>query len=87
MKVFPKLFESEGITEEVCFKAGETFDAAMHQEALDRLTNNLKQMEEDHGKDDELVKACRIISDPKEAEEFTQMKGTMAAIVHPTAQV
>lgn len=87
LDVFPKLFDAEGITDEVCFKLGETFDAAMSKEAWDRLRSNYEHMKKDHGEDDPLVKACRVIPDAKEAEEFTQMKGALGAVVHPTGQV
>ncbi|KAK8853497.1 hypothetical protein IAR55_004204 [Kwoniella newhampshirensis] len=84
---FDKLFQDEGIAEKVCFKKGETFDAAMTQEAWDRLRGAYDMMQKDHGVDGDVIRECRLIEDPKEAEEFTQMKGCLAAVVHPTGQV
>ena len=84
---FAQVFESEGISADVAFKLGETFDAAMSQEAWDRLKGNYEHMKRDHGENDYIVKSCRLIEDPKEAEAFTQMKGTVGAVVHPTGQV
>lgn len=84
---FKRLFESEGIANEVCFKMGDTFDAAMTVEAWDRLKAAYEGMKTDCGDDDEIVKACRLIEDPTEAEEFTQMKGCLGAVVHPSGQV
>lgn len=83
---FKELFESEGIAEEVCFKLGETFDAAMSVEAWDRLKSNLEQMQKDHP-ESEIAKSCRLIEDAKEAEEYTQMRGAVGAVVHPAGQV
>lgn len=84
---FSHLFESEGIASEVAFKMGETFDAAMSQEAWDRLKGNYEHMKRDHGENDYIVRSCRLIEDPKEAEAFTQMKGCVGAVVHPAGQV
>jgi glycine/D-amino acid oxidase-like deaminating enzyme len=81
---FKELAELENITEEVCLKFGETFDAAMTDEAWMRLRGALQAMEDDHGVDDEVVKVCK---DAARAEEFTQMKGALAAVVHPTGQM
>ena len=85
LAAFKKLFEDEGIAEEVCFKLGETFDACMSQEAEDRLRGNLEDMKRDHP-GHEIVEGCRVL-ERAEAEEFTQMKGCRAAIVHPSGQV
>ena len=87
LEAFKELCKQEGITEEVCLKFGETFDAAMTEEAGTRLKGALKAMRDDHGDDNEFVKACRTIEDPTEAEIFTQMKGALAAIVHPSGQM
>jgi hypothetical protein len=87
LTAFKELCEEEGITEEVCLKFGETFDAAMTDEAWIRLKGALQAMRDDHGDDDDVVKVCRTIEDPSQAEEFTQMKGALAAIVHPSGQV
>jgi hypothetical protein len=87
LKAFQELCEHEGITEEVCLKFGETFDAAMTDEAWARLKGALQAMRDDHGEDDDVVKVCRIIEDAGKAEDFTQMKGALAAIVHPSGQM
>lgn len=84
---FSHIFESEGLIKDVAFRLGDTFDAAMSQEAWDRLKGNYEHMKADHGANDYIVKACRLIDDPVEAEEFTQMKGCVGAVVHPTGQV
>ncbi|XP_014550225.1 hypothetical protein COCVIDRAFT_43181 [Bipolaris victoriae FI3] len=87
LEAFKELCEQEGITEEVCLKFGETFDAAMTEEAWKRLKGALEAMRDDYGDDNEFVKVCRVIEDPTQAETFTQMKGALAAIVHPSGQV
>lgn len=87
LAAFNRLFTEEGISEEVCFKLGETFDACMSDEAEERLLSNLEEMKRDHGEANEIVKGCRVIMDRKEAEEFTQMKGCQSAVVHPAGQV
>jgi hypothetical protein len=87
LAAFKDLCEHEGITDEVCLKFGETFDAAMSDEAWVRLKGALQAIRDDRGADDDVVKMCRTIEDPTRAEEFTQMKGAQAAIVHPTGQV
>ncbi|WVQ86208.1 hypothetical protein IAT38_008376 [Cryptococcus sp. DSM 104549] len=84
---FEQLFEDEGIAEEACFKLGETFDAAMTEEAWTRLRGAYEQMKTDLGEDAECIRDCRLIEDAAEAEEFTQMKGCLAAVVHPSGQV
>ncbi|KZM21387.1 uncharacterized protein EKO05_0006148 [Ascochyta rabiei] len=87
LPAFRDLATEEGITEEVCLKFGETFDAAMTDEAWARLKGAFEAMRKDHGDDHEIVKACRIIDDAQKAEEFSQMKGALAAVVHPTGQI
>ncbi|CAK3917417.1 FAD dependent oxidoreductase [Lecanosticta acicola] len=87
LSAFKHLADQEGFADEVCLKFGETFDAAMTEEAWIRLRDNLEAMKKDHGKDDEIVKACRLITDAHEAEEFSQMKGAIAAVVHPAGQI
>jgi hypothetical protein len=87
LEAFKELCKQEDITEEVCLKFGETFDAAMTDEAWARLKGALKAMRDDHGEDDEVVKVCRVIEDAGKAEDFTQMKGALAAIVHPSGQM
>jgi plasmid maintenance system antidote protein VapI len=87
LSAFKELCAAEGITEEVCLKLGETFDAAMTEEAWARLSNALEEMRKDHGDDNDMVKLCRVIDDQAQAEDFTQMKGALKAIVHPTGQV
>ncbi|PVH78497.1 FAD dependent oxidoreductase superfamily [Cadophora sp. DSE1049] len=87
LPAFDKLLAEEGITEEVCFKLGETFDAAMSEEAWTRLKGAYDLMKKDHGEDGEVVRDCRLIEDPEGAEGFTQMIGCLAAVVHPAGQV
>lgn len=87
LQAFERLAKEEGITEEIALKFGETFDAAMTEEAWTRLKDAYDAMRDDQGVDDDIFKLCRLIEDPSEAEEFSQMKGTLAAIVHPTGQV
>lgn len=74
--------------EETSFKLGETFDAAMTPEAVQRLKLALEQMQRDlGGADGAVIRECRLVDDPKEAEEVTQMKGCVGAIVHPSGQM
>jgi hypothetical protein len=87
LSAFKDLTDEEGIAEEVCLKFGETFDAAMTDEAWTRLKGALEAMRKDHGDDHHIVKLCRVIEDAHQAEEFTQMKGTLAAVVHPAGQM
>ena len=87
LPAFEQLLGNEGIAEEVCFKLGETFDAAMSEEGWTRLKGSYDKMKRDHGEDGEVVRDCKLLEDPKTAEEFTQMKGCLAAIVHPSGQV
>ncbi|WWC72307.1 uncharacterized protein I206_106269 [Kwoniella pini CBS 10737] len=87
LKSFDKLFNGEGIAEKVCFKLGETFDAAMSEEAWDRLKGEYELMKKDHGENGPIIGECRLIEDSKEAEDFTQMKGCIGAVVHPSGQV
>jgi len=87
LPAFKNLTEEENIAEEVCLKFGETFDAAMTDEAWTRLKGALDDMRRDHGDDHEIVKVCRVIEDARDAEEFTQMKGALAAVVHPAGQM
>jgi plasmid maintenance system antidote protein VapI len=87
LSAFKELFEHEGIAEEVCFKLGETFDAAMSEEAWVRLKGAYEMMKADHGDDGDVIRDCRLIEDPTEAEEFTQMKGCVGAVIHPSGQV
>lgn len=87
LQAFKDLCAEEGITEEVCLKFGETFDAAMTDEAWTRLKGALEHMRQDHGDENDVVRACRTIDNAHEAEEFTQMKGALAAVVHPTGQM
>ena len=71
LSAFRELVEEEEIAEEVCFKLGETFDAAMTDEAWTRLKGAYDDMRKDHGEDGEVIRECRLIEDPKSAEEFT----------------
>ncbi|KAF2630550.1 DAO-domain-containing protein [Macroventuria anomochaeta] len=87
LSAFRDLADAEGIAEEVCLKFGETFDAAMTDEAWTRLKGAFQAMQKDHGDENDIVKACRLIEDAREAEEFSQMKGALAAVVHPTGQI
>lgn len=87
LPAFEQLAAEEGIAEEICLKFGETFDAAMTEEAWTRLKGALDAMRRDHGDDNEVVQACRVIADAAEAQDFSQMKGALAAIVHPAGQV
>ncbi|EUC40285.1 hypothetical protein COCMIDRAFT_9817 [Bipolaris oryzae ATCC 44560] len=87
LSAFKELCDAEGITKEVCLKLGETFDAAMTDEAWTRLSHALDEMRKDHGDENEIVKICRKIEDEVEAQEATQMKGALKAIVHPSGQI
>ncbi|KAJ5059252.1 FAD dependent oxidoreductase-domain-containing protein [Bipolaris maydis] len=87
LAAFKELCDAEGITEEVCLKLGETFDAAMTDEAWARLSHALDEMRKDYGDENEIVKICRKIEDQAEVEDVTQMKGALKAIVHPTGQI
>lgn len=87
LSAFKELAEEERITEEVCLKFGETFDAAMTDEAWARLKGAYEAMRKDHGDDDEVVKTCRLIEDANLAEEFSQMQGALAAVIHPAGQM
>lgn len=87
LSAFERLFKEEGIAEKVCFKLGQTFDAAMTDEAEERLSENLERMKRDHGEDHHIVKSCRYVKGKDKAEEITQMKGAQAAFVHPSGQV
>ncbi|KAF2028091.1 nucleotide-binding domain-containing protein [Setomelanomma holmii] len=49
LSAFKELAGQEGITEDVCLKFGETFDAAMTDEAWVRLKGALDAMRDDHG--------------------------------------
>jgi hypothetical protein len=71
LPAFRELLSEEGIAKEVCFKLGETFDAAMTDEAWTRLKGAYEAMRNDHGENGEVIKECRLIEDPKAAEEFT----------------
>lgn len=84
---FQNLLNEEGIIEEVCFKHGETFDAAMSEKAWIRLKNAYEEMRRDHGENGDVIKDCRLIDDPQAAEEFTQMKGCIGAVIHPAGQM
>ena len=87
LPAFQELLREEGISEEVCFKLGETFDAAMSDKAWERLKNAFNMMQMDQGVDGDVIRECRLIEDPKAAEEFTQMKSCIGAVVHPSGQV
>jgi rubrerythrin len=71
LSAFEKLLSEEGIAEEVCFELGDTFDAAMSDEAWTRLKGAYEEMRRDHGVDGDVVRECRLIEDSTAAEEFT----------------
>lgn len=87
IELFQQLLDGEGIADKVDFELCETFDAAMTEEAFDILTKSFEAMRADLGADGEIIKECRMITDPKEAEEVTQMKGALAAGVYPAAKM
>ncbi|TEA16083.1 hypothetical protein C8034_v000678 [Colletotrichum sidae] len=87
LPAFKALAAEEDIAEEICLKFGETFDAAMTDEAWQRLRGAYEDMKRDHGEDDDVVKVCRLIEDAQEAQDFTQMKACLGAVVHPAGQV
>lgn len=87
LDAFKEALTEEGIAEEVCLKFGHTFDAAMTEEAWQRLKGAYDMFVKDYGKDGEVIRDCRLIEDPEEAEAFTQMKGCIGAVVHPAGQV
>lgn len=87
LPAFKDLADAEGIAEEVCLKFDETFDAAMTDEAWIRLKGNYEAMEKDHGGENDVVKTCRLIENAQEAEDFSQMKGALACVVHPAGQM
>ncbi|TYJ54196.1 hypothetical protein B9479_005122 [Cryptococcus floricola] len=86
LAAFEALFEEEGIAEEVSFKLGQTFDAAMTEEVWVRLKGAYEAFKEAFP-EHEFPKSIRLIEDPKEAEEFTQIKGCIGAVAYPTGQV
>lgn len=87
LQAFKDLTDAEGIAEEVCLKFIETFDAAMTDEAWTRLKGAFDAMKRDHGEDNDVLKTCRLILNSQEAEAFSQVKGAMACIVHPSGQM
>lgn len=87
LDAFKEALNGEGIADEVCLKFGETFDAAMTEEAWQRIRGAYDMFVKDFGKDGEVIRDCRLIEDPKKAEEFTQMKGCIGAVVHPSGQI
>lgn len=87
LPAFSALLAEENLAKETCFKLGETFDAAMSEEAWVRLKGAFDDMQRDFGVDGEVIRECRLIEDPKQAEEFTQMRGCIGAVVHPSGQM
>ena len=87
LHAFRDLLIEEGLADEVCFKLCETFDAAMTDEAWVRLKGAYEQMLSDCGENGEVIRDCRLIEDAKDAEDFTQMKGCIGAVVHPAGQM
>ena len=87
LAAFEHLAAEEGITDDTCLRFGETFDAAMTEEAWIRLKGAYEAMRRDHGDDNDMVQACRLVEDADEAQNFTQMKGAMGAVVHPAGQM
>lgn len=87
LPAFEALLREESISsEEVSFKLGTTFDAAMTEDAFVRLRGALDAMKRDYGSDNEIVKACRVV-EGQAAEKDTQMKGCIGAIFHPAGQI
>lgn len=87
LSAFEDLAREESIAEEIALRFGETYDAAMTEEAWTRLKGAYDAMRSDHGNENDVVKLCRLIEDPVEAEDFSQMKDARAAVVHPAGQV
>lgn len=87
LEAFKELLAEEGLSEEVSLKFGETFDAAMTEASWQQLKGEYEAFIKDHGKDGEVIRDCRLIESPDEAEAFTQMKGCLGAVVHPAGQV
>lgn len=87
LPAFTALLTEENLIEETCFKLGETFDAAMTDEAWTRLKGAFDDMQKDLGVNGEVIRDCRLIEDSIEAEEFTQMKCCKGAIIHPSGQM
>lgn len=87
LPAFQELLTHEGIADEACLKFGETFDAAMSDKAWARLKDAYMSMQRDHGEDGDVIRDCRLIEDPETAEEFTQMKSCIGAVVHQAGQV
>ncbi|WVQ86207.1 hypothetical protein IAT38_008375 [Cryptococcus sp. DSM 104549] len=87
LDAFKQLLEDEGIADEVSFKLGKTFDAAMTEEAWTYIRGAYEQMKAELGEDAEFIRDVRLIDDAGEAEEYTQMKGCLGAATHPTGQV
>lgn len=87
LDAFKEAIAEEGIADEVCLKLGETFDAAMTEEAWQRIRGAYDMFVRDFGEDGEVIRDCRLIEDAEEAEAFTQMKGCIGAVVHPSGQV
>lgn len=87
LPAFQQVMTEEGLAEEVSLRYGETFDAAMTEPAWAHLREQYEAFVRDHGKDGPVIRDIRIIEDPQEAEAFTQMKGALGAVVHPTGQI
>lgn len=87
LDAFREILTAEGIADAVCLELGETFDAAMTPEAWVHLKDNYDAFVCDFGRDGDVIRDCRLIEDAREAEAFTQMKGCLGAVVHPTGQV
>ncbi len=87
LDAFQQLVTKEGITEDVSLEFCETFDAAMTDEGWAKLKGAYQAMRSDLGSDGEIIRDCRLISDSKEAEEATQMKGALGAVVYPAGKM
>lgn len=87
LPAFAAVMAAEGLTDEVCLRYGDTFDAAMTPSAWVHLRKQYDAFVRDHGRDGPVIRDIRLIEDPKEAEAFTQMKGALGAVVHPAGQV
>lgn len=87
LPAFKEIMTEEGLAEEVSLRYGETFDAGMTETAWAHLKEQYDAFVRDHGKDGSVIRDIRVIEDPKEAEEFTQMKGALGAVVHAAGQI
>lgn len=87
LPAFREVMTEEGLAEEVSLRYGDTFDAAMTGPAWTHLKEQYETFVRDHGRNGSVIRDIRIIEDPKEAEAFTQIKGALGAVVHPSGQI